>query len=127
MAFVIEVGPVVGGDGDTFLLRHHRIFAHELLELRVGRQRFFDPARRRNDKTGCGCAIARISVEDQRRLAESLAQHFRQANRHPRMVNMELHKDHAVGIQMAGGLAERLFRINEIVYAHVGVIGKLGV
>ncbi len=54
-----------------------------------------------------------------------MPQHFRQANGHPWVIDVKLHEQDAIGIQVPAGFAERLFRVYKIIDPHIRIIGKL--
>src|SRR6267378_7233850 len=125
---MVEIGPVVGGNrGGRKIEETRAMRVHELPQARISGEFIFHLVRRRNSKYKSAGGIARRSNKYSRSLAEGLRQHFCQAASEPGLIDLELDEEDSVRRQQGARLPKRFFGVDEIVDAHVGVVGELGV
>src|SRR6202040_2147148 len=98
----------------------------ELTQARIGGEAGFYLRRGRNDKAGRVRGITRRREENHGRFSERAAQHFGQPLSHKKMVDLKLNKYDSVRGEQRARFTERLFGIDEVVEAHVGIVGELG-
>src|SRR6266478_3042196 len=142
VSLVVEIGPIVCSDSDRSDSagsnsagggsgrrgkKRSRPRVDELTQTRIGGEACLYLRRGRNDKAGGVRGITRRREENHGRFSKSAAQHFGEPLSHKEMVDLKLNKNDAVRGEQHASFAEGLFGIDEVVEAHVGVVGELSV
>src|ERR1700694_480956 len=134
---MVEIRPIVsrnsdgskcaaGGSGGRGRKRS-RPGVDEPTQTRIGGEARLYLRRGRNDKAGGVRGITRRHEENHGRFSERAAQHFGQPLSHKKMVDLKLNKYDSVRGEQRARFTKGLFGIDEVVEAHVGIVGELSV
>src|SRR3981081_2052761 len=142
MSLVVEIGPIVscnsdGGSSDAIYWacggtgrrgkKRSGLGADEPTQTRIGGKACLYLRRWRNHKAGGVRGITRRHEENHGRFSERAAQHFGQPLSHKKMVDLKLNKYDSVRGEQRSRFPKGLFGIDEVVKAHVGIVGELRV